>query len=56
MEEQIINVQRAIKGEVVMSSDLEVVAQAIYIGQVPVTWQFPVGPLSLKPLNSWLTD
>jgi len=56
MEEQIINVQKAIKGEVVMSEDLEVVAQAIFLGQVPVTWQYPVGHLSLKPLNSWLED
>lgn len=56
MAVQIIGVQKAIRGEVVMSSDLEVVSKALYLGQVPLTWQYPVGPLSLKPLSSWIED
>jgi len=39
-----------------MSPDLEAVAKAIFLGFVPVTWQFPTGPLSLKPLSSWIHD
>jgi len=38
MQEQIKGVQRAIKGEVVMSPDLEAVSKAIYLGGVPTTW------------------
>ena len=56
MQSQIRDVQKALRGEVVMSSDLEVVAKAIYLTQVPTTWQFPIGPLSLKPLVSWIED
>ena len=56
MNLQIVNVQKAIRGEVVMSSDLEQVAKAQYLGQVPITWQYPTGPLSLKPLSSWIID
>lgn len=56
IHDQVKNVQRAIKGEVVMSPDLEQVSKAIYLGLVPVTWQFPTGPLSLKPLSSWIAD
>jgi dynein heavy chain len=46
--------QKGIKGLVVMSSDLEAVFQKLLVGQVPSKWlsAYP----SLKPLASWARD
>jgi len=49
------DVQKALKGEVVMSEDLEVLATSLFNNQVPGAFA-KVGPLSLKPLSSWITD
>ena len=48
-------VQKALVGEVVMSEDLEKMADAIFDNQVPPTW-VKKGFLSLKPLASWIQD
>jgi dynein heavy chain len=48
-------VQKALVGEVVMSEDLEAMADAIYDNRVPPTW-VKKGFLSLKPLSSWIDD
>ena len=48
-------VQRALVGEVVMSEELEKMADAIYDNQVPAAWAAK-GFLSLKPLASWIED
>lgn len=48
-------VQKALIGEVVMSEDLEKMADAIFDNQVPPTWT-STGFLSLKPLASWIQD
>jgi len=49
------DVQKALKGEVVMSEELEVLANSLFNNQVPGAFA-KVGPLSLKPLSSWITD
>ena len=48
-------VQKALVGEVVMSEELEKMADAIYDNQVPAAWA-ATGFLSLKPLASWIED
>ncbi|TPP41138.1 Dynein heavy chain and region D6 of dynein motor family protein [Leishmania donovani] len=47
--------RRAIKGEVVMSAELEAMFDAMLLGQVPKPWQ-DGGYLSRKPLASWYED
>merc|ERR1712086_994193 len=49
------DVQRALKGEVVMSEELDQLATSLFNNQVPAAFS-KVGPLSLKPLSSWITD
>jgi dynein heavy chain len=51
---QLIDLERGIKGLVVMSSDLEEIFQCIYDARVPSSWEkaYP----SMKPLASWTRD
>lgn len=51
----LIEVQRAIKGEVVMSEALEKMANSFFDGRVPQMWH-KVGYPSLKPLAGWTAD
>jgi dynein heavy chain len=49
------DVQKAIKGLVVMSAELEACGNSMVIGKVPLMWAAVAYP-SLKPLGSWTTD
>jgi dynein heavy chain len=55
INETLSNVQKAIKGLVLMSPDLEEVYRSLSIGRVPHVWERISYP-SLKPLGSYITD
>jgi len=46
---------KAVRGLVVMSADLEQVADAVFDNRVPAAWERKAYP-SLKPLSSWMDD
>eukprot|EP00960_Hanusia_phi_P050219 760078-Hanusia_phi.AAC.2 len=55
MSSTLSELRRAIKGLVVMSSDLDSMFQAFQFQRVPANWN-SVSYLSLKPLGSWFKD
>eukprot|EP00854_Cymbomonas_tetramitiformis_P002378 gene2378-3106_t len=55
MQIMLREVLKALKGLVVMSPDLEAVANACFNNQVPDSWAAKAYP-SMKPLSSWFTD
>lgn len=55
MLKSLTDIQKAIKGEVVMSMELDSMAQSMFNGRVPDMWSNVAYP-SLKPLSSWVED
>jgi len=51
----LVNLQKALVGLVVMSSDLETLANQMSIGVIPAMWKAQSYP-SLKPLGSFISD
>jgi dynein heavy chain len=55
MRSSLVDIQKAINGLIVMSSDLDNMYMAFLNGKVPQIWS-AVGFASLKPLGSWVRD
>mmetsp|Transcript_21660 Transcript_21660/g.21327 ORF Transcript_21660/g.21327 Transcript_21660/m.21327 type:complete len:369 (+) Transcript_21660:2069-3175(+) len=55
MTTTLADIQKALVGELVMSEDLEKLANSLFDNTVPAPWE-AVGFLSLKPLASWVQD
>jgi len=51
---QRFELRRAVKGEIVMNEELDIIFNALLVGKVPLPWQS--GYPSSKPLASWTRD
>jgi dynein heavy chain len=52
----LVTLDKAVKGLVVMSGQLEEMFDAFLVQKVPPLWGEPISYPCLKPLNSWVTD
>lgn len=55
MRDSLTDIMKAVKGLVVMSSDLEVLGNALNVNRIPTVWKSRSYP-SLKPLSGYIED
>jgi dynein heavy chain len=55
IQDSLMSFQKAVKGEVVMSSALEQLGQQLFFSKIPTIWEAASYP-SLKPLAGYVTD
>ncbi|XP_011502202.1 PREDICTED: dynein heavy chain 3, axonemal [Ceratosolen solmsi marchali] len=55
IKSSLINLKKAIKGQIIMSSNLEEIFTSASIGRVPTVWEKKSYP-TLKPLSSYIDD
>jgi dynein heavy chain len=55
MKSSLENIQKAVKGLVVMSSELEILGNALFVNRIPLLWKSRSYP-SLKPLSGYIQD
>ena len=55
MRESLANIQKAVKGLLVMSSELDVFGNSLFVNRLPLMWKARSYP-SLKPLSGYITD
>ena len=51
----LVQLKKAIRGDVVMGQDLEKMYNSFLLSKVPLIWE-DIAYLSLKPLASWVED
>ncbi|CAL6054637.1 Dynein_heavy chain [Hexamita inflata] len=54
MEENVDDLQKALKGEIGMSQELDAMATSFFIGQLPQKWK-KYSPATLKNLSGWMS-
>ncbi|XP_031423008.1 dynein axonemal heavy chain 1 [Clupea harengus] len=55
ISQSLVDLVKALKGLVVMSSELELMSNSLFINTVPAMWNAKAYP-SLKPMSSWVSD
>jgi dynein heavy chain len=55
MRDSLINIRKAVKGLVVMSSELDMLGSQLFVNRIPLMWKARSYP-SLKPLSSYIAD
>lgn len=55
MATSLVDIQKALKGRIVMTDELEKMSNSLFDNQVPAIWA-DKGFLSLKPLAAWTAE